>query len=115
MRRRNLKAWAKQEQSLDGVSGNGVIKIEHRCRRGERYWTDEEHVRFLEAIRLFGKNWREITRYVATRSRQSVYSHAQKFRKRVQKEPLLDGADCAQILSELEPHDSSQSQIMPSS
>ena len=106
MRRRDLKAWTKQELSF--AVDNSSAKIEHKCRRGERYWTDEEHERFLEAIRLFGKNWREITRHVATRSRQSVYSHAQKFRKRVVKEPLLDGADCAKILSELEPQYSSK-------
>ena len=109
MRRRDLKAWSKQELSFTGdSSARSGPKIEHKCRRGERYWTDEEHERFLEAIRLFGKNWREITRHVATRSRQSVYSHAQKFRKRVVKEPLLDGADCAKILSELEPQYSSK-------
>ena len=72
--------------------------ISHRCRKGDRYWTDEEHDRFLDAVRLYGRNWAEITRYVGTRSRQSVYSHSQKFRKRVKKEPNLEGADCAIIL-----------------
>jgi MYB-related transcription factor LHY len=75
--------------------------VEHKVRKGERYWTDEEHKRFLDAVRLHGKNWTEITKHVGTRSRQSVYSHAQKFRKRVEKEPNLEGADCAQILSRL--------------
>ena len=69
--------------------------MEHRSRKGERYWSDKEHERFIEAVKLYGKNWSEITNYISTRSRQSVYSHAQKFRKRVEKEPNLIGADCA--------------------
>ena len=59
--------------------------MEHRSRKGERYWSDEEHERFIEAVKLYGKNWSEITNYISTRSRQSVYSHAQKFRKRVER------------------------------
>ena len=80
MRRRDLKSKAKSEQ---GIDSSASVMIEHKCRRGERYWSDEEHERFLDAIRLYGKNWGEITRHVGSRSRQSVYSHAQKFRKRV--------------------------------
>lgn len=82
-------------------SSQNEMVVEHKVRKGERYWTDDEHKRFLDAVRLHGKNWTEITKHVGTRSRQSVYSHAQKFRKRVEKEPNLDGADCAQILSRL--------------
>ena len=84
MRRRDLKSQFKSEQSIASSSHTLTTpQVEHKCRRGERYWSDEEHERFLEAIRLFGKNWCEITRHVGTRNRQSVYSHAQKFRKRV--------------------------------
>jgi hypothetical protein len=36
--------------------------VEHKSRKGERYWSDDEHKRFLEAVKLYGKNWREITR-----------------------------------------------------
>lgn len=86
--------------------------VEHKSRKGERYWSDDEHKRFLEAVKLYGKNWSEITRYVGSRSRQSVYSHAQKFRKRVEREPLLQGSECAQILSELNQQHYSQSSIM---
>lgn len=77
MRRRDQKALAKSEQSIGSNNASSSnLTVEHKCRRGERYWSDVEHERFLEAIRLFGKNWGEITRHVATRSRQSVYSHA---------------------------------------
>ena len=51
-----------------------------KYRNGDRYWADDEHERFLEGIRLYGKNWSEIKKHVGTRSRESIYSHAQKFR-----------------------------------
>ncbi len=111
MRKRDLKALEKSEVAVKLAVRNGTLKqpqsptdsqVEHRSRKGDRYWDDEEHERFLQAVRLYGKNWGEITRYVGTRSRQSVYSHAQKFRKRVLKEPNLQGADCAKILATLD-------------
>ena len=71
-------------------------------RKGDRYWTEEEHERFIEAVRLFGKDWGRITSYVGTRSRQSVYSHGQKFRLRVEREPNLKGAECAKTLAKLD-------------
>lgn len=98
MRRRDIKSLEKGEQQVAASSST----IELKCRKGERYWSDDEHERFLDAVRIHGKNWSEITRYVGSRSRQSVYSHAQKFRKRVLKEPHLHGAECAHILVRLD-------------
>ena len=63
-------------------------------------------------MRLFGKDWGRITRYVGTRSRQSVYSHAQKFRLRVEREPNLKGAECAKTLAKLDQQYYGQSSIM---
>ena len=112
MRRRDQKAHEKQSDAIEKVMATSSViqrptstvvnqsqQIEHKSRKGDRYWDDEEHERFLLAVRLHGKNWGEITKFVGTRSRQSVYSHAQKFRKRVLKEPNLEGAECAKILA----------------
>lgn len=38
-----------------------------------------EHVRFLEALKNFGKNWKKVEDYVATRTSTQARSHAQKF------------------------------------
>ena len=45
----------------------------------EGRWNDDEHLRFLEAINIYGNNWREVQKYVKTRSSNQVRSHAQKF------------------------------------
>ena len=38
-----------------------------------------EHVRFLEALKNYGKNWKKVEEYVATRTSTQARSHAQKF------------------------------------
>lgn len=49
-------------------------------------WTEEEHRRFLEGLKVLGKgNWRGISRqFVASRSPTQVASHAQKYFLRLQ-------------------------------
>ena len=42
-------------------------------------WTREEHQRFLEGYRLYGKNWRLVQKYVGVRSISQIRSHAQKY------------------------------------
>jgi SHAQKYF class myb-like DNA-binding protein len=42
-------------------------------------WTDEEHDHFIDALRLFGKNWNKVHRYVGTRTSAQTRSHAQKY------------------------------------
>jgi len=57
-RRRDLKAQEKVDSQVEVIG-----------RKGDRYWTDEEHQRFIEAVKLHGKDWAKITQYVGTRSR----------------------------------------------
>ena len=42
-------------------------------------WTEEEHESFMAAIKLFGKCWKQIAKYVGTRNSIQVRSHAQKY------------------------------------
>lgn len=48
-------------------------------------WTDEEHKKFLEAIKLFGKNWNKVHRHVGTRTSAQTRSHAQKYFNKLMK------------------------------
>lgn len=64
---------------------DGIQKKSHNCINVGVYkkgrWSKDEHERFLEGIRRLGKGrWAEIAeRFVISRSRVQVASHAQKF------------------------------------
>jgi len=47
--------------------------------KNEGKWTPEEHSRFLEALRVHGKDWDKIERHVETRNAKNIRSHAQKY------------------------------------
>ena len=57
----------------------------------EGRWDTSEHMRFIEAINIYGNEWKEVQRYIATRSSNQVRSHAQKFFLKLKtfKDPLL--------------------------
>jgi len=48
-------------------------------------WTDEEHERFLEALRLHGKDWELIEKHVGTRKAPNIRAHGQKFLEKLVK------------------------------
>ena len=41
-------------------------------------WTKDEHEKFLEAIQIYGRDWKKVQYYVGTRSSTQARSHAQK-------------------------------------
>lgn len=56
-------------------------------RKQSRYWTADEHERFLAAIKTCGaKNYVRIAELVGTRNAKQVRTHAQKFQKKLERE-----------------------------
>ena len=56
-------------------------------KKQSRYWTQEEHKLFLEAIEKFGKkDVKAIAKYVGTRNATQVRTHAQKYDAKIDRE-----------------------------
>ena len=67
------QACDKYQQDVD-ESGDSCKNVQ------SRYWTDEEHHRFLEAIQKFGhKDVKAISSFVGSRNATQVRTHAQKY------------------------------------
>eukprot|EP00293_Proteomonas_sulcata_P014656 CAMPEP_0184310322 /NCGR_PEP_ID=MMETSP1049-20130417/26811_1 /TAXON_ID=77928 /ORGANISM="Proteomonas sulcata, Strain CCMP704" /LENGTH=261 /DNA_ID=CAMNT_0026624237 /DNA_START=269 /DNA_END=1054 /DNA_ORIENTATION=- len=73
---------------LQSMSTGAEVKKEEKKEASvnqSRYWTDEEHQRFLEGVRLFGaNNHKAIAAVVRTRNSAQVRSHSQKFFKKLE-------------------------------
>ena len=76
----NVRSYRKRNEEQDHESEK--VKI-GRSKNGR--WSLMEHVRFLEALKLFGKNWKKVEEYVATRTSTQARSHAQKFFGNIEK------------------------------
>jgi SHAQKYF class myb-like DNA-binding protein len=51
-------------------------------------WTREEHKRFLEALKLYGKEWRSVQVHVYSRTSTQARSHAQKFFVKIERKGM---------------------------
>jgi SHAQKYF class myb-like DNA-binding protein len=63
------------------------VKSEHRSetRFNTGRWSAEEHQKFVEAMFLFGNEWKRVQQHIKTRSSTQARSHAQKFFIRLRK------------------------------
>ena len=76
---------------IKDLLSNFVSSIEKKPNAGR--WTDEEHERFLQAIRDYGKDWSMVEGTIGTRSSNQIRSHAQKFVTKCEQEPDTEGAE----------------------
>ena len=67
-------------------------------------WKEAEHKKFLEAIILYGSDWKSVHKYIKSRSSNQSRSHAQKFILKLKKKlniiPNYDHENTVMVLSE---------------
>lgn len=56
-----------QEDSINDCASQSK-SVENSVKVKGGRWTDEEHNKFLEALRLYGKDWLMVEKHVGTRS-----------------------------------------------
>jgi SHAQKYF class myb-like DNA-binding protein len=81
-----------QGSVLDNQSESVITKPgkdEEKLYRHGR-WTNEEHFRFIEAMLLYGNDWKKVQKHIGTRSPTQARSHAQKFFIRIKKKIFKD-------------------------
>ncbi|KAJ8629337.1 hypothetical protein MRB53_022660 [Persea americana] len=71
------------------TSGDEVIpkaRKPYTITKQRERWTEEEHKKFLEALKLYGRAWRRIEEHIGTKTAVQIRSHAQKFFSKVVRE-----------------------------
>ena len=66
---------------------NNIPQINKNYSAGR--WKSDEHQRFIDAIIKYGNNWRQVQKYVGTRSSTQTRSHAQKFFEKLKRSKIF--------------------------
>uniref|UniRef100_A0A7S2ZHA6 HTH myb-type domain-containing protein n=1 Tax=Rhodosorus marinus TaxID=101924 RepID=A0A7S2ZHA6_9RHOD len=65
---------------------NGRMRKPYEKRSAVREtWTNEEHEKFIEGLKLYGRDWKKIEQHVESKTVIQIRSHAQKYFEKVQK------------------------------
>ncbi|KAF7813457.1 protein REVEILLE 7-like [Senna tora] len=98
----NNSGSVSNHQSYDGTKSEKVALFKDKTPNGNHHipkvrkpytiskqrekWTEEEHQKFLEALKLYGRGWRQIEEHIGTKTAVQIRSHAQKFFSKVVRE-----------------------------
>ncbi|KAF8085495.1 hypothetical protein N665_0665s0005 [Sinapis alba] len=82
----NSNEGTNHETSTNRISNAAKARKPYTVSKQREKWSEEEHERFLEAIQLYGRAWRQIQEHIGTKTAVQIRSHAQKFFSKVARE-----------------------------
>ncbi|ONK64230.1 uncharacterized protein A4U43_C07F23480 [Asparagus officinalis] len=93
--------WLQTKKTMASSVLEHAIKVRkpYTITKQRERWTDEEHGKFLEALKLYGRAWRQIEEHIGTKTAVQIRSHAQKFFTKVVLESNGDNSDESKTLS----------------
>lgn len=78
--------------STSGDEGAGTkVRKPYTITKQRERWTEEEHLKFLEALKLYGRAWRRIEEHIGTKTAVQIRSHAQKFFSKIERDVTAGG------------------------
>lgn len=78
--------------ATSGDEGAGAkVRKPYTITKQRERWTEEEHQKFLEALKLYGRAWRRIEEHIGTKTAVQIRSHAQKFFSKVERDVTQQG------------------------
>ncbi|KAM0032179.1 putative transcription factor MYB-HB-like family [Helianthus debilis subsp. tardiflorus] len=84
--------------SASGETVNFKTRKPYTITKQRERWTEDEHTRFLEALKLYGRAWQRIEDHIGTKTAVQIRSHAQKFFTKLEKEAVAKGIPIGQAL-----------------
>ncbi|XP_057500531.1 protein REVEILLE 1-like [Actinidia eriantha] len=88
-----VKGGQLKEQFPSGNDFSLKVRKPYTITKQRERWTEEEHKKFIEALKLYGRAWRRIEDHVGSKTAVQIRSHAQKYFSKVVRESSTSDAD----------------------
>lgn len=90
------------EISPSGDEVTAKVRKPYTITKQRERWTEEEHQKFLEALKLYGRAWRRIEEHIGTKTAVQIRSHAQKFFSKLEREASIGGSSGTGVSQDIE-------------
>lgn len=79
-----LTLSADSNSNSNSISSSGdelaaKVRKPYTITKQRERWSEDEHLKFLEALKMYGRAWRRIEEHIGTKTAVQIRSHAQKF------------------------------------